>query len=54
MLPIPCNRKLELDFEISQHELEPVFIGFYKSQVSEHDGYYASVLAFIFFLGYKK
>ena len=50
---IPCKRKLEMNFQISEHELKPVFIGYCVSQVSENGGYYASVLGFHFFLGQK-
>ena len=46
--PIPCIRKMGLNFQISQHELKPIFIGSSTSQVSENNGYYASVLDFHF------
>ena len=46
--PIPCKRKLEVNSQFSQHELNPVFIGTCTSQVSENHEYCASVLGFHF------
>ena len=51
--PIPCKMKLEVNSQISKHELRPVFIGSCTSKVSENSGYYASVLGFHFFQGQR-
>ena len=45
--------KLEVNPQISKHELEPVFIDSYASKVSENSGYYAFVLDFHFFLRHR-
>ena len=37
-----------MKFQISQQGLKPVFIGSCTSQVSENNGYYASVLELLF------
>ena len=47
--PIPYKMKLEVNSQISKHELKPVFIGSYTSKVSENSRYNASVLGFHFF-----
>ena len=51
--PIPCKMKLEVNSQISKHELKPVFVGSYTSKVSENSGQYASVLGFHFFLRHR-
>ena len=51
--PFPCKMKLEVNSQISKHELKPVFIISYKSKVSENSGYYNSVLGFHFFLRHR-
>ena len=43
--------KLEVDSQISKHDLKPVFVGSYTSEVYENSGYYASVLGSHAFLG---
>ena len=46
--------KLEVNSQISKHDLKPVFIGSScTSKVSENSRYYASALASHFFLRYK-
>ena len=40
--------KLDVNCQISKHELKPVFISSYVSKVSENSGYYASILGFHF------
>ena len=42
--------KLEVNFQISEHELKPVFMGSYTSKVSENSRYYASAFGVHFFL----
>ena len=39
---------MEVNFQISKHELKPAFIGSYTSNVSENSRYYVSVLGFTF------
>ena len=40
--------KMVVNFPVSKHELKPVFIGSYMSNVSENSRYYASALGFRF------
>ena len=47
---IPCKLRLEVDFQISKHELKFVFSDSCTSKVSEDSRYYAPVLSFHFFL----
>ena len=53
-MPIPCKRKLEVNFQISQYALESAFIGSYTSEISENNGLYASVLGAHCFLDTKR
>ena len=46
--------KLEVNSQISKHEVKPIFIGSYTAKVSKNSGYYASVLGFLYFSGTKK
>ena len=49
--PIPYKIELEVNSQISKHQLKPVFVDSFTSKVSENTGCYASVLGFQFFLG---
>ena len=50
---ILCKMELDIHFQISKHELKPVFIGFYTSKVSENSAYYASASGLHFVLRHK-
>ena len=52
--PDPCKMKLEVNFKISKNEVKPVFIGFCTSHIFENKRYFASVLGFYCFLGYRE